>query len=103
VDTDLRWALLTALAAGGRVGEAEIAAESRRDATAAGRQAAARAGANIPTAEAQGRVWGAGGEPGGRPNAPPGARTQRLLRRPRRGDHPDRGGQGAGVGVGRRA
>ncbi|WP_299276402.1 aminopeptidase N, partial [uncultured Georgenia sp.] len=57
VDTDLRWALLTALAAGGRVGEAEIAAESRRDATAAGRQAAARAGAIIPTAEAKERVW----------------------------------------------
>jgi len=57
VDTDLRWALLTSLAAGGRAGEEEIAAESRRDNTAAGRQAAARAGAIIPTREAKEQVW----------------------------------------------
>ncbi len=57
VDTDLRWTLLTALAAGGRAGEEEIAAESRRDDTAAGRQAAARAGAIIPTREAKEQVW----------------------------------------------
>ena len=57
VDTDLRWTLLTALAAGGRADDEAIAAESRRDPTAAGRQAAARAGAIIPTAEAKERVW----------------------------------------------
>ncbi|WP_324652425.1 aminopeptidase N [Georgenia sp. H159] len=57
VDTDLRWALLTALAAGGRAGEEQIAEESRRDATAAGRQAGARAGAIIPTREAKESVW----------------------------------------------
>ncbi len=57
VDTDLRWALLTSLAAGGRVGEEAIAEESRRDPTAAGRQAAARAGAILPTREAKEQVW----------------------------------------------
>ncbi len=57
VDTDLRWVLLTALAAGGRAGQEEIAAESRRDDTAAGRQAAARARAIVPSAEAKEQVW----------------------------------------------
>ena len=53
VDTDLRWELLTGLVAGGRAGEAEIAAELERDATATGERAAAAARAAVPTAEAK--------------------------------------------------
>jgi aminopeptidase N len=57
IDTDLRWDLLTSLAAGGRVGEPEIAAELARDATASGERAAAAARAAIPTAEAKAAAW----------------------------------------------
>jgi aminopeptidase N len=57
VDTDLRWDLLTSLAAGGRAGEAEIAAELARDATASGERAAATARAAIPTRRAKAAAW----------------------------------------------
>lgn len=57
VDTDLRWTLVAALAAGGRAGDAEIAAELARDATASGERAAATARAAVPTAEAKAAAW----------------------------------------------
>ncbi|MDO8107247.1 aminopeptidase N [Isoptericola sp. b441] len=53
VDTDLRWELLTGLVAGGRAGEAEIAAQLATDATATGERAAAAARAALPTAQAK--------------------------------------------------
>jgi len=57
VDTEMRWTLLTALVAGGVLGEADIAAEERRDATATGRERGARARAAIPTPEAKRAAW----------------------------------------------
>jgi aminopeptidase N len=74
VDTELRWALLHRLAATGRAGEKEIAAELERDATSAGERYAAMARAARPTAEAKAEAWasvvgsGAGAETG-LPNA----------------------------------
>ncbi|MEB7505184.1 aminopeptidase N [Arthrobacter koreensis] len=59
VGSDLRWELLTALVAGGRMGEAEIAAELDRDATATGQLAAAGARAALPSAEAKAAAWDA--------------------------------------------
>ena len=59
VDTDLRWDLLISLVAGGRSGEAQIAAELERDATASGERAAAAARAAIPTAQAKAAAWSA--------------------------------------------
>ena len=53
VDTDLRWELLTALAAGGRVGAAEIDATLEQDNTATGRQSAATARAAMPGGKEQ--------------------------------------------------
>jgi aminopeptidase N len=57
VDTDLRWDLLTGLAAGGRAGDPAIDAELARDDTATGRRAAAGARAALPTLEAKEKVW----------------------------------------------
>ncbi len=57
VDTDLRWELLTALAAAGAATEADVAAELERDGTAAGQRHAATARASMPTAEAKASVW----------------------------------------------
>ncbi|MFZ3416637.1 aminopeptidase N [Arthrobacter sp. 3Tela_A] len=57
VGSDLRWELLTALVAGGRMGETEIAAELERDATATGQLAAAGARAALPSAEAKAAAW----------------------------------------------
>jgi aminopeptidase N len=57
VDTELRWTLLRRLVARGAAGEAEIAAELERDATAAGERHAAAARAAIPTAEAKAAAW----------------------------------------------
>jgi aminopeptidase N len=57
VDTDLRWALLTALVAAGRAGDAEIDGELARDNTAAGARAAATARAARPTPEAKQAAW----------------------------------------------
>ncbi len=57
VDTDLRWAFLTALVAAGRAGDAEIDGELARDNTAAGARAAATARAARPTPEAKQAAW----------------------------------------------
>ena len=59
VDQDLRWALLTGLAAAGAAGEAEIAAELERDNTISGKEKAAAARAAQPTAEAKAAAWDA--------------------------------------------
>ncbi|SCK20388.1 Membrane alanyl aminopeptidase . Metallo peptidase. MEROPS family M01 [Streptomyces sp. WMMB 714] len=75
VDTELRWALLQRLAATGRAGEKEIAAELERDATSAGERHAAMARAARPTEEAKAEAWasvvgsGAGDAETGLPNA----------------------------------
>ena len=69
IDADLRWELLTGLVAGGRLGEAEIAAELAQDATATGQLAAAMARAAIPTAEAKAAAWEAIVERTDMPNA----------------------------------
>jgi aminopeptidase N len=58
LDPDLQWALLTGLVAGGRAGEAEIAALLEADGTAKGRESALLARAAIPTAEAKAAAWG---------------------------------------------
>ncbi|MFZ2504348.1 MAG: aminopeptidase N, partial [Nocardioides sp.] len=57
VDTDLRWSLLTALAAQGHAGEDQIAEELSRDATISGQEHAAAARTVIPTAEAKAQAW----------------------------------------------
>ena len=57
VDDELRWSIVTALAANGRLGEDEIAAEVSRDPSAAGRRHAATARAALPTAEAKEQAW----------------------------------------------
>ena len=57
VDTEVRWTLLTALAATGAADEAEIRGERAHDNTATGREREARALASIPTAEAKARAW----------------------------------------------
>jgi aminopeptidase N len=57
IDTDLRWALLRRLVVRGAAGEAEIAAELKRDPTAAGERHAAGDRAAIPTAEAKAAAW----------------------------------------------
>ena len=62
VDTDLRWRIITALAAGGQIDadglEAPfIDAEFTRDATAAGRRHAAAASAARPRADVKHRAW----------------------------------------------
>jgi aminopeptidase N len=62
VDTDLRWRIVTALAAGGRIDAdgpqtAFIDAELRRDPTAAGKRHAAAASAARPQAEVKHRAW----------------------------------------------
>ena len=69
IDADLRWELLTGLVAGGRLGEADIAAELEQDATATGALAAAMARAAIPTAEAKAAAWEAIVERSDMPNA----------------------------------
>lgn len=57
VDSDLRWELLTALVAGGRMAEPDITAELERDATATGQLAAAGARAALPSADAKAAAW----------------------------------------------
>ena len=69
VDTDLRWTLLTALAAARAVGEAAIDAEKARDDTATGRERAARALASIPTPELKAAAWREAVEKDGLPNS----------------------------------
>ncbi|GAA2457247.1 aminopeptidase N [Streptomyces glaucus] len=69
VDTELRWAFVQRLAAVGRFGEAEIAAEYERDRTAAGERHAATARAARPTPEAKARAWASVVESDQLPNA----------------------------------
>ena len=69
IDTDLRWELLTSLVAGGRAGEAEIAEQLERDATATGERAAAAARAALPTPESKRAAWAAVVEDGDLANA----------------------------------
>ena len=62
VDTDLRWRIVTALAAGGHIdadgpATAFIDAEARRDPTAAGKRHAAAASAARPQAEVKAAAW----------------------------------------------
>ncbi|MCW4600878.1 aminopeptidase N [Janibacter hoylei] len=60
VDTDMRWTLLTGLAAAGEADADAVATEAKGDNTATGRERAARAAASIPTAEAKEAAWQAG-------------------------------------------
>jgi aminopeptidase N len=57
VDTDLRWTLLTALAANGKADQAEIDAELERDNTISGQEHAAAALTVRPSAEAKEQAW----------------------------------------------
>jgi aminopeptidase N len=57
VDQDLRWELVAALVAGGRLDQADIDAELERDNTSSGQNAAALAKAAIPTPEAKAEAW----------------------------------------------
>ncbi|ABS04988.1 aminopeptidase N [Kineococcus radiotolerans SRS30216 = ATCC BAA-149] len=69
VDADMRWALLTALVAGGALGAEAVEAELARDATATGQRSAAAARAAVPTAQAKQRAWADVVERGDLPNA----------------------------------
>ncbi len=57
IDQDLRWELLTSLAAGARAGQGSIDAELARDNTQNGQLAAATAHAAIPTPEGKAGTW----------------------------------------------
>jgi aminopeptidase N len=59
VDVELRWALLHRLVVVGAAGDAEIDAELKRDATAAGERHAALVRAARPTAAAKAEAWAA--------------------------------------------
>ncbi|MFP3991365.1 aminopeptidase N [Streptomyces sp. E11-3] len=69
VDTELRWAFVLRLAATGRLGEKDIAAEYERDRTAAGERHAATARAARPTPEAKAEAWASVVESDQLPNA----------------------------------
>jgi aminopeptidase N len=69
VDTDLRWALLSRLAATGRADDKAIDAELALDPTSAGEQHAATARAARPTAESKAEVWASVVEDDKLPNA----------------------------------
>jgi aminopeptidase N len=57
VSTDVRWTLLTALAAGGRANDGVVDAELERDATISGQERAAAARASMPTSAAKEAAW----------------------------------------------
>jgi len=57
VDTDLRWYLLTVLAAAGEATDDDVAEELRRDPTDMGRRKAASVRAAMPTAAAKAQTW----------------------------------------------
>ncbi|GHH66444.1 aminopeptidase N [Streptosporangium violaceochromogenes] len=59
VDADLRWTLVQALVSGGVLGEEDVAAELRRDATATGERSAALSRATLPTPEGKAAAWSA--------------------------------------------
>jgi len=69
LDQDMRWALLSALAALGDATDEEIASELARDDTNAGRERAFHARAARPTAEAKAEAWRLAVEEDGQPNA----------------------------------
>jgi aminopeptidase N len=69
VDTDMRWRLLTSLAASGDAGAEDIKAELQRDNTATGRERAEEARAAFPTAEAKATAWHRAVEEDGLPNS----------------------------------
>jgi len=69
VDTELRWALLSALVALGAAGDAEIDVELERDNTASGQRRAAAARALRPTPEAKAEAWRLATSDTGLPNA----------------------------------
>ena len=69
VDFEMRWTLLTALAAAGAAGVDEIETERLREDTATARERAARARASIPTVEAKAEAWAAAVEGDDLPNA----------------------------------
>ncbi|MBR7742858.1 aminopeptidase N [Phycicoccus sp. BSK3Z-2] len=69
VDFEMRWTLLTALAASGDADTPEIDAERAREDTATGRERAARARAALPTPEAKEVAWREIVEESGKPNA----------------------------------
>lgn len=68
IDTEMRWTLLTALAAVGAADEAEVAAERERDNTLTGRERAAKALASMPTPERKAAAWAEAVEGEGLPN-----------------------------------
>jgi aminopeptidase N len=69
LDQELRWALLSSLAALGDASDEEIAAELARDDTNAGREKAFYARAARPTPEAKAEAWRLAVEEDGQPNA----------------------------------
>jgi aminopeptidase N len=69
VDFEMRWTLLTALAAAGEADDAQIDAELASEDTATGRERAARAKAARPTVQAKEAAWAAAVEGSGLPNA----------------------------------
>ena len=69
VDQDLRWGLLTTLAAAGSTTEAEIDAEAQQDRTQTGMESAGRAFAALPTPSAKAAAWTRVVETGGNSNA----------------------------------
>jgi len=57
LDPDLRWALVTSLAAGGRIDASAIDAEQASDNTISGQERAAAARATLPTVETKEEAW----------------------------------------------
>jgi aminopeptidase N len=57
IDQDMRWELTIGLVIGGRLSEADIDAELKRDNTANGQKFAAAARAALPTNEAKAEAW----------------------------------------------
>jgi aminopeptidase N len=68
VDTGMRWAIVSALAKLGAIGEDRIAAELERDNTSAGAESAAGAAAALPDADAKAQAWALATDEPGVPN-----------------------------------
>ena len=68
VDTGMRWAIVSALAKLGAIGEDGIAAELERDNTSAGAENAAGAAAALPDADAKAQAWALATDEPGVPN-----------------------------------
>ena len=68
VDTGMRWAIVSALAKLGAIGEDGIAAELERDNTSAGAESAAGAAAALPDADAKAQAWALATDEPGVPN-----------------------------------